>query len=415
VRPRSLTSGLVSVMCIIQNAFVHFRTIGVLRQLGIKECEKTRMFNNFIFKLTKIACLFAFWVLPPTFQTQANCKSSDVINSIAFSPNEKYVAAVWNRNTVQLWETHTGKRVQSFSLNNTDFLNVVFSHNGNLLLAGTPEGAVLWNVETAALIRTFQRTVPNQFGRIGSTVFFDKSDQYVLTGGSEGAALWRIEDGAKLRIFSGNMDMQSSKVQLSPSGDYLLTSDNGWRLWEVQSGKLVFSFPDSNPSGTAGFSLNGKWIVTDDYTHGFVIWNAQSHTILYTLDSQVGHRYWKFSPDSRFVGAIADIAGNEPVFVMWDVATGRQLKNLAIDTNVFSFEFVQDRLLIVKPVIQGEPLLAVNVWNLESQKTVKQFTISQGDDILSRFSALGEYWLTTDSEQLFLRESDTGKEISRFC
>jgi WD40 repeat protein len=74
---------------------------------------------------------------------------SNVIRSIAFSNNNKYIASAGEDNLVNLWNIQTGKLITSFSENNSkELTSVIFSADQKYLISGSQDKTIkYWNIE----------------------------------------------------------------------------------------------------------------------------------------------------------------------------------------------------------------------------------------------------------------------------
>jgi WD40 repeat protein len=74
---------------------------------------------------------------------------SNVIRSIAFGKNDKYLASAGEDNLVNLWNIQSGKLIVSFTENNEkELTSVVFSPNQQYLITGSQDKTIkYWNIE----------------------------------------------------------------------------------------------------------------------------------------------------------------------------------------------------------------------------------------------------------------------------
>ncbi len=89
-------------------------------------------------KLLLLACLlFVFHSLfyaKPDIKVQLGHK--DLISSVTFSPNGKYVLSGSWDNTIKLWDIATGKEIRTFIGHNNGVVSVRFSLDGKYILSG---------------------------------------------------------------------------------------------------------------------------------------------------------------------------------------------------------------------------------------------------------------------------------------
>src|SRR6266851_5075301 len=80
------------------------------------------------------------------------------VESIAFSPNDgANVLAGCADGTLKLWNTKTGRIIQSVRAHSTSVTSVAYSPDGTHILSGGYDGTLnLWNAATGLLIHSFK-------------------------------------------------------------------------------------------------------------------------------------------------------------------------------------------------------------------------------------------------------------------
>ena len=175
---------------------------------------------------------------------------TNLVFSVAFSPDGKYALSGSDDKTIKLWDISTGKEIRTFKGHTSTVRSVAFSPDGKYFLSGSWDKTIkLWDVSTGREIRTF----------IGHTeavnsVAFSPDGRYVLSGGGDGILkLWDVSTGKEIRTFKGHMDIVTS-VAFFPNGKYILSGSNDGtlRIWSVSTGKEIAQF--------ISFT-DGEWIV----------------------------------------------------------------------------------------------------------------------------------------------------------
>ena len=79
---------------------------------------------------------------------------TDCINSVAISPDGKYIASASDDETIRIWNTSTGKALGKPFQGHTDsVMSVTFSPDGKRIVSGSNDRTVrIWDVETGTAV-----------------------------------------------------------------------------------------------------------------------------------------------------------------------------------------------------------------------------------------------------------------------
>jgi WD40 repeat protein len=160
---------------------------------------------------------------------------------------------------------------------------------------------------------------------------------------TSGTAVWSPDGG---RVLIGGFapgDLAVYQNVGGPGGGYVLVGgfapgrQVAAGLWDTTTQTKVVSLPGHESwVQAAGFSRDGKRLITGDFRGTVYLWDAVTGTRLHTL---IGHRHQvvraAISADgSRAVTAGADGGGDDEVF-LWDTGTGTRVTALDISKRAF--------------------------------------------------------------------------------
>ena len=191
------------------------------------------------------------------------------LEAAVYSPDGKHIATAGSLGAF-LWDAETGALLRTFLGHTGRVYSVAFSPDGKRVLTGSGDkSAKLWDAETGQEIRTFRHTLGVH------SVAFSSDGSRVLTAsagswGSEGTVtLWDAETGQEIRTFGYG---GGTLVAFSSDGKRVLTVSGGsaW-LWDAESGRVIDTFPGTQPP--AAISPDGRWVLTSSGDETVRIWD----------------------------------------------------------------------------------------------------------------------------------------------
>jgi len=235
-------------------------------------------------------------------------KARQPINSVAYSPDGKFVAVAKYRE-VEIQNSTTGKTVSKLTGHSGTVTKVGFSADGKLLFAACGETGIfgevrLWKTADWTLARTIKghrdslyagAISPN--GKILATGSYDKEIK-----------LWDVETGKEIRTLSGH-NGPVFDLAFHPSGKILASACDDFtiKLWNVESGKRLDTLNQpTKPQYAVAFSPNGKYVVAAGVDNRIRIWEIRqngkegTNVILHSRFAHEGPIIdLAFSPDGR--------------------------------------------------------------------------------------------------------------------
>ncbi|NUQ64750.1 MAG: WD40 repeat domain-containing protein [Pirellulales bacterium] len=296
-------------------------------------------------------------------------ENSDIVRSVAFSPDGQVVAAGYGRfigllqapqpGQAILWDSRTGKRLASLLGYRDGVSSVVFSPDGKLLAtAGFAGDIKIWDPHTRKVIRDLR------IGRdrVVLAVTFSSDGTRLAaalwTGENEGQAwVWDVATGKITLRLAGHTDLAQT-VAFSPDGKLLASGsmDATARLWDLATGQIraVLTCPEVVKLAEARF----RELVPESHRYGYEPQPDVTSVI--------------FSPDGKTLAAVfTEWVPKEPerlgVVKLWDVATGKPRTTLAgLSDAVGRILYSPDGKLLAATTQE----YSVSFWNTETLKEV---------------------------------------------
>ncbi|PVF93396.1 WD40 repeat-like protein [Serendipita vermifera] len=282
------------------------------------------------------------------------------VNSVAFSPDSKYIVSGSGDNTVRVWDAETGNIVTApFTGHKQPVTSVSFSIDSQWVISGSSDKTIrVWNAETGDLIagpfEGHKDTV--------RSVSFSPDGKRVVSGSTDATILvWNSEMG---NIISGPFEGHKGtvlSVAFSPDGQWVVSgsSDKTIRVCEADSGKLIAGPFEGHTLEvqSVAFSPDGKRIVSGSADATIRVWDIESGNLI--AGPFEGHEGWvspvAFSPHGRWI-----VSGStDKTIRVWDAESR--------DLVAGPFEGHSDG----KRVVSGSADMTIMVWDVEMGNAVE--------------------------------------------
>lgn len=265
------------------------------------------------------------------------------IPSLDFSPDgQKLVSGSFDR-TVRLWDVRTGQCLKTFK-GHTDLIwSVTFSPDGQIVASGSNDQTVkLWDVCTGECLKTLQ----GHTNWVWSVVF--NSDGQTLTSGSLDSTMrrWNVSTGECFETLraheNGILSISCSPdEQMIASGSF----DSTVRLWNIQTGQCFKTLQGHNKwVWSVAFSPDGQMVASGD-NETIRLWDVVTGQCLRRLQGHINGLIWAltFSPQGKILASGAQ----DSTIRLWNICTGECLKVLQGHANyVWSVAFSPDSLIL---------------------------------------------------------------------
>ena len=313
-------------------------------------------------------------------QPMKTFKHKDNVNSVAFSPDGKFLATGCDDDYAHIFNLETGKEVKSFK--HKDHVNsVAFSPDGKFLATCSNECARIFNFVAGNEELSFEK-----IGYL-RCIIFSPDGKFLAIGSGDDARLFNLETGKEVKSFEDENFVKS--IAFRPDGKFIATGSGdihstfGYsRIFNLETGQEIKSFYHKEPVNTVSFSPDGKFLATSTssymkkgYTRIFNLENGKE------VKSFKGELTFDFSSDGKFLATgsnngkamIINLeSGNKVKYFEHNksvktVAFSPDDKYLAVccsyDDNVYiyrTFAQIEDKIL-AKKIISRPPSLTASV------------------------------------------------------
>ena len=288
--------------------------------------------------LTFILLLVSALLLPTrvaTAQLKATLEGhTDLVWSVAFSPNGRTLASGSQDRTIRLWNPNNGNLKRTLSGHRDAVNSVAFSPDGRTLASGSWDGTIrLWNPNNGNL----KRTLTGHTDGISFVAFSPDGQTFASASGDQTIRLWNPNNGKHIRTLTGHTNTVDS-VTFSPDGRTLASGsrDQTIRLWNPNNGNLKRTLTGhTGDISRIMFSPDGRTLASGSRDDTVRLWDPNNGNLKRTLTNRTG---WTkpvvFSSDGATL-----LIGGHGIYI-WDTQTGEYKKSFSPDiTDFFSVVF----------------------------------------------------------------------------
>jgi len=301
----------------------------------------------------------------------------DSILSVAVGADGKSLAAGTADSEIRLWSMEDGT-LEGILKGHTDWVRSIAIDSSGALLASASEDQTvrLWDMGT----QECQAILRGHTGRV-YVVAFSPDGTYLATASEDKTVrLWEVASGSCLRVYREHTNRVWA-VSFSPDSTLLASNseDQTLRIWDIASGRCLKVLEErlacEEPVTRAGhitriwsvtFSPNGKLLASGGEDRAVLLWDVASGQQLKALK---GHSNWirsvAFSPNGRYLAS----SGDDTTVRLWEVESGQAIKTLEGHANrVRSIVFSPDSQVLVT----GGDDQTINLWEVQTGRRLKR-------------------------------------------
>ena len=294
---------------------------------------------------------------PPGVSLNTLSEPAGQVYSLAFSPDEKWLASGWDDKTVKLWDGRAGGTPTTL-VAHTDLVGAVtFSADGKILASGSADKTVrLWDAASGKLLNT----LIGHTDRVSSLAFSPDGKTLASGSGDKTVKLWDVTSGKLLNTLTGYASAVDL-VAFSADGKILnaIASDNTVKRWEVASGNLLTTLSgQAFDKYSKAFSPDGKILATGSAIGKVTLWDTTTGKSVATLLS-TSNRFHSliFSPDGKFLAAGSD----DNTVSIWDTTSYQLLTTFSNNDSPNKLAFAPDD----KTLAISGPDHIIKLWQLD--------------------------------------------------
>ena len=282
---------------------------------------------------------------------------SDLVRSVAISPDGQTLVSDSVDNTIKIWNLATGNLIRTLSGHSYQVYSIPISPDGQTLVSGDIDNTIkIWNLATGNLIRTL-----SGHSHWVDSVAISPDGQTLVSGSIDDTIkIWNLATGNLIRTLSGHSNDVMS-VAISPDGQTLVSGsvDNTIKIWNLATGNLISTLSGhSDPVTSVAISPDGQTLVSGGYDKTIKIWNLATGNLIRTLS---GHSNdvmsVAISPDGQTL-----VSGSvDNTIKIWNLATGNLIRTLSGHSNsVMSVAISPDG----QTLVSGSEDKTIKIWRV---------------------------------------------------
>lgn len=288
------------------------------------------------------------------------------ILTVAFSPNEEFIAAGTTNSEVRVWRVSDQKQL-FIHTGHTDWVDsIAYSYDGKLIASGSHDQSIrLWNSETGECLEI---SAAHKY-RVRSVAFSLNENILASGGGDTTVRLWDALTGQCIREFNGHTDW-IEVVAFSPNGTLLASgsADHTVRLWDVKTGQCVQILQGHGHWVRAvAFTPDNNSLASGSYDQTIKIWDVKTGNCLNSLRGHISNVIsLTINPDS----AVMASGSSDHTIRLWDTNTWECYKTLQVHNDaVYAVIFNPGGTLLAS----GSRDYTLRLWDVRTGQCIKTF------------------------------------------
>lgn len=291
-----------------------------------------------------------------------------IVFSLAFSPNDDYLASGGGDSTVRIWDVAKQSRIISINGRFDQVYATVFSPDGRFLISGSWDSTIrFWEVPSWEE----RKSISSKDG-LGIICLSISPDGNTLASGTIGTtgdiALWSLKSFRVIATLSGHK-YTVSEIAFSPDGQLLATAshDGSVGIWDLKTRRILHICRARNQLVEhVAFSPNGKILVIGTSGGEIMAWDTHTGKKLAdVMGHNGGVNCLAITPNCQYL-----LVGYGEGFHTPGKIAIRSMRNFNLVTTILAHKEGVIRCMVIssngKILATGSEDYTIRLWNLNA-------------------------------------------------
>lgn len=242
-----------------------------------------------------------------------------VATSLAWSPNSALIASVQTDNAIYIWNALTGQQLLVYKGHQTIIQKVSWSPDGKSLVSADIEGHIqIWDASTGKLRTSLTDPQHDLFALALSP------DGHFLVEGSSSLNVWNLATGKIVYTYKGQSTMIYAAASWSPDSKRIASAstDHTVQVWDATTGAHPLTYRNHHEKVfLVAWSPNGKYLTSasnDMPRCSIQVWNASTGKTVATYDGVLSDVFGlDWAPDSTAIALGGLQKGDMNIVQLW--------------------------------------------------------------------------------------------------
>lgn len=262
---------------------------------------------------------------------------SDVpIKEVAFNHDNKQVVVVSDKITIYNIDNKQSITLYGYK---GEARTAVFNHDGTIVASGHENNIYIWDAKTGNLLIELKA----HQGNVNSVAFNHDGTKIVSGSSDKTIKIWDVKFDKKIKgkvyptiSFLKEFKDKNAIILVSYNHDStkILSQDSSFKsanIWDVKTGKCLYTIKVNADMYEATFNYNSTKIVSTNEDESIKIWDVKTGDLLYIVDTPGNVHLIGFNSDNRMILLVEDIDYSDGFNIStWDLQK-RSSQEISLD------------------------------------------------------------------------------------